>query len=326
MHRRQLFAATLAAAAAAPPRPTQAQTNFPTRPVRIIAPFAPGGIVDVYARLIAAQLSERWGQPVIVDNRVGAAGYIGTEQAARMPPDGYAIVFGSITTHALTPFLFRNPAYDPTTDFAPIALVMEAEGVAAVHPSVPVRSIPELIAYARAANPPLVIATGGVGTASHLAAEMFKRMTGLEQIEVNHYRSMAPMVNDLVAGHALVAFPTMQTAVPHVRSGGLRGLAVIGNARSTALPDLPTVAESGLPGFAVNNWFGFFAPARTPSGIVQQINAEILRIMARPDMQDRLPRDGARFWPMTPEEFASFVADQARIWGPIAQAANITLN
>lgn len=166
----------------------------------------------------------------------------------------------------------------------------------------------------------------GIGSASHLAAEMFKRMAGLERLELNHYRSMAPMVTDLVGGHARIAFPTMQTAVAHVHSGALRGLALIGNARSTALPDLPTVAESGLPGFAVNNWFGFFAPARTPPEIVRQINADIVAVMERPDIQQRLPGDGARYWRTTPAEFATFVASEARAWAPIARAANVTLN
>ncbi|HEV7267984.1 MAG TPA: tripartite tricarboxylate transporter substrate binding protein [Falsiroseomonas sp.] len=323
MKKRTLLTGGLAVLAATP---ALGQGTWPERVVRIVAPFAPGGIVDAYARMLATHLSERWSQPVVVENRPGAAGYVGTEQAARAPADGYTIVMGSITTHALTPFLFRNPTYQPSRDFVPIALVMEAEGVAAVHPSLPVRTIPELIAHLRAANPPPTIATGGIGSASHLAAEMFKRMAGLERLEVNHYRSMAPMVTDMIAGHATIGFPTMQTAVPHVRSGALRGLAVIGAERSTALPDLPTVAASGLPGFAVSNWFGLFAPTGTPPAIVQRVNAEVMRIMARPEIQRRLPADGARFWENTPEEFATFVAAQARTWGPIAQAAGISLN
>jgi tripartite-type tricarboxylate transporter receptor subunit TctC len=304
----------------------RAQAAFPSRAVRIIVPYTPGGVSDITARLLAEPLAAAWGQPIPVENRAGADGVIGTEVVARAPADGYTIVLGSITTHALTPFLFRNPSYNPATDFVPIILVVEAEGIAAVHPSLPVRSVAELIAWCRATNPPPVIATGGVGSASHLAAEMFRSKAGLQRLEVNHYRSMAPMVTDMVAGHAKLGFPTLQTAVPHVHSGALRALAVIGTARSTALPDLPTVAESGLPGFAVANWFGLFAPAGTPPAIVRQINAEVQRIMLLPEVQQRLPRDGVRFFRNTPEEFAAFVASEARTWEPIARAAGMQVN
>jgi tripartite-type tricarboxylate transporter receptor subunit TctC len=323
MKRRSVLTAvsTLAAPAA-----LRAQGAYPDRVVRLVAPFAPGGVVDAYARVIAQHLSARWPHPVIVDNRPGTAGYIGSEQVARAPADGYTIVLGSITTHALTTFLFRNPSYNPATDFVPIILVVEAEGIAAVHPSLPVRSVAELVAWCRETNPPPVVATGGVGSASHLAAEMFRSKAGLQRLEVNHYRSMAPMVTDMVAGHAKLGFPTLQTAVPHVRSGALRALAVIGTARSTALPDLPTVAEAGLPGFAVANWFGLFAPAGTPPAIVRQINAEVQRIMLLPEVQDRLPRDGVRFFRNTPEEFAAFVAAETRTWEPIARAAGMQVN
>ena len=250
--------------------------------MRLAAPFVPSGVVDAYARIIAQHFSARWPHPVIVESRPGTAGDIGSERVARAPADGYTIVLGAITTHALTPFLFCNPSYNAATGFVPIILVVEAEGIAAVHPSVPVHSMAALVAWCREANPPPVIATGGIGSASLLAAEMFRSKAGLQRLEMNHDRSMVPMVTDMVAGHAKLGFPTLQTAVPYLRSGALHALAVIGCARSTALPDLRTVAEAGLPDFAVANWFGLFAPAGTPPAIIRQINAEVQRIRLLP--------------------------------------------
>lgn len=326
MNRRHLFLAAgcgLAASAA----PASAQSGeYPTRVVRIVVPNPPGGLSDTYARLIAARLTELWAQPVIVENRPGAGGLIAGEYGARAAPDGYTLVMGTIATHALTPILFHNPPYNPATDYVAIALVAEAETVVAVHPSLPVHNMVELIAYMRASRQPPAIGTVGAGTASHLAAELFKSMTGLDQAPVSHYRGAAPMMNDMLAGHIQLSFVTMQTAAPHVRSGTLRGLAVAGDVRSTALPDLPTVAEAALPGFVVNNWIGIFAPARTPPEIVRRINADVTGIMQRPEIQQRLPTDGTRFWAAAPDDFARFVAAEAAKWGPIAQAAGARLD
>jgi tripartite-type tricarboxylate transporter receptor subunit TctC len=306
--------------------PPASAADFPLRVVRIVAPAPPGGMSDVYSRLLAARLAERWSQPVIVENRPGTGGYIGAEHVARSAADGHTLLMGTITTNVLTPFLFRAPSYVPANDFVPVALVAEAEGVAVVHPSLPVRTLPELIAYARETRPPPAIASGGIGTAGHLAAEMFRTMTGLSDMEITHYRGMAPMVTDLVAGHIRIGFPTMQTAVGHVRSGSLRGIAVTGAARSVALPDLPTMSEAGLPGFAVTNWIGLFAPAMTPPAVVAQINAEVMRFMETAEMQQRLPRDGGRFRRNTPEQFADFVINEARIWGPVVSAAGVRID
>lgn len=300
--------------------------EFPSRVVRIVVPNPPGGLSDTYARLIATRLAERWSQPVIVENRPGGGGLIAGEYVARAAPDGYTLVMGTIATHALTPILFSNPPYDPATDYVAIALVAEAETVVAVHPSLPVASMAELVAFMRAAPQPPAIGTVGAGTGSHLAAELFKHMTGLSQIAITHYRGAAPMMNDLLAGHIKLSFVTMQTAAPQVRAGALRGLAVAGDVRSTALPNLPTVSEAALPGFVVNNWIGIFAPARTPREIMRQINVEVVRVMQRPEMQQRLPNDGTRFWPTTPEGFAGFVAAETAKWGPIARAAGARID
>ncbi|HEV7267983.1 MAG TPA: tripartite tricarboxylate transporter substrate binding protein [Falsiroseomonas sp.] len=327
MTTRRLLLVAGAAAAIGLDAPATAQPReFPDRAVRIVVPNPPGGLSDTYSRLLAAQMSARWSQPVVVENRPGGGGVIAAEHVARAAPDGHTLVMGTIATHALTPVLFRNPPYDPAKDFVAVALVAEAEGVFAVHPAVPARNMAELIAHMRATSPTPALATAGVGTAGHLGAELFKSLTGLDRAVVTHYRGAAPMLNDMLAGHIRIGIVTMQTAVPHVQNGGLRGLAVVGDQRSTALPDLPTVAQAGLPGFAVNNWIGLFAPAGTPPAVVARINAEVVRTMQLPEVQQRLPRDGSRFWRTTPAEFAAFVAAQTAKWGPIARAAGARID
>lgn len=298
-----------------------AADSYPSRTIRIVSPAPPGGMSDIYSRLLAAHLSAVWSQPVIVENKAGTGGYLGAEYVARSAADGYTLLMGTITTNSLTPFLIEKPTYDVATDFVPIALVAEAEAVAAVHPSVPVKSIKELIAYARANSSSFSIAAGGRGTAGHLAAELFKTMSGLSQLEIVQYRGMAPMVTDLIAGHIRFGFPTMQTAVEYVRSGDLRGLAVAGEQRSVALPELPTVSEAGLPGFAVSNWIGLFVPAATPPDIVKRINAEVMVLMSKPEMQARLRNDGGVFRPYSPEEFKQFVAAETKKWGPVVASS-----
>ena len=297
--------------------------EFPDRPVRIVSATVAGGMSDIYARILGADFSKLWSQPVTIENRPGAGGYIGTDYVAKAKADGYTLLMGTITTNALTPFLFKAPAYDAAKDFVPVALVAEAEGVAIVNPSIPVHSFPELIDYARKNS--IVIGSGGIGTASHLSAELFKTMTGMKQLEIAHYRGMAPMVNDVVAGHVPFAFANMQTAISLINTGRLRALAVVGTTRSVTLPDLPTVSEVSLPGYSVSNWIGLFAPAGTPPDVVKRVNAEVVRLMQTPEIQTRLKNDGGRFKPNTPEEFAAFVAEEAKKWGPIVTAAGIKL-
>jgi tripartite-type tricarboxylate transporter receptor subunit TctC len=323
----RLVTAVLAACVALAASEAAAQGSaYPTRAVRIVVPNPPGGLSDTYSRLLAAGMAEAWSQPVVVENRPGGGGVIAAEHVVRQQADGYTLVMGTIATHALTPVLFRNPPYDPARDFAAVALVAEAEGVFAVHPGVPARSMAELIAHMRATTPTPALATAGVGTAGHLGAELFRALTGLSGAAVTHYRGAAPMLNDMLAGHIGIGIVTMQTAVPHVQSGGLRGLAVVGTVRSTALPDLPTVADSGLPGFAVNNWIGLFARAGTPPEAIRRANAEVVRIMRTPEVQARLPRDGSRFWATTPDDFAAFVAAETAKWAPVARAAGVRLD
>jgi len=299
----------LAAGAAAQP--------YPAKPIRLVVPFPAGGIADIYGRLIGARATEAWGQPVVVENRTGAGGNIGADFVAKAAPDGYTLVMGSIGTHAVNVSLFSRLPYDPVRDFAPIALVLEAEGLLVVHPSVSAQSVAELIALAKAR--PLTFASAGMGTASHLAGELFKSMARVEMTHVP-YKGNVPAITDLLAGQTALLFATMPTVLPHARAGKLRALATIGAARSAAAPELPTVAET-LPGFEVTNWVGLFAPAGTPADIVRRWNGEVARFMQSKETGARLLNEGARYIPMTPEQYGAFVRAEIAKWAPVVKAS-----
>jgi len=292
---------------------------YPAKPIRIIVPFPAGGIADVYARLIGARIGESWRQPVVVENRTGAGGNIGADAVAKSPPDGYTIAMGSLGTHAVNVSLFASMPYDPVRDFAPIAHVLEAEGLLVVHPSVAAQNVAELIGLLRAKPGAMTYASAGMGTASHLAGELFKALAKVEMVHVP-YKGNVPAITDLLAGQTQLLFATMPTVLPHAKAGKLRALATIGAARAAAAPELPTVAET-LPGFEVNNWIGLFAPAATPPDIVQRWNAEVLRTMQSPQIQARLPTEGARFIPTTPEQFGAFVKAEIAKWAPVVKAS-----
>ena len=292
---------------------------YPSKPVRIIVNFPAGGVADVYARIIGAKVQEAWGQPVVIENRTGAGGNIGAEAVAKSPPDGYTLNMSAIGPHAVNVSLFSKLPYDPVKDFAAVALVLEAEGLLVVHPSVPANSVAELITYARANPGKLTFASAGTGTASHLAGELFKTMVKVDMTHVP-YQGNVPAITDLLAGQTSLLFATMPTVLPHAKTGKLRALATIGAERSRAAAELPTVAET-LPGFEVNNWIGLFAPAGTPAPIVQRWNAEVLRIMQLAEIQARLPVEGARFAPNSPEQFAQFVKSEIAKWASVVKAS-----
>lgn len=292
---------------------------YPSKPVRIIVNFPAGGVADVYARIIGAKVQEAWGQPVVIENRTGAGGNIGAEAVAKSPPDGYTLNMSAIGPHAVNVSLFSKLPYDPVKDFAAVALVLEAEGLLVVHPSVPANSVAELITYARANPGRLTFASAGTGTASHLAGELFKTMAKVDMTHVP-YKGNVPAITDLLAGQTSLLFATMPTVLPHAKTGKLRALATIGAERSRAAAELPTVAET-LPGFEVNNWIGLFAPAGTPAPIVQRWNAEVLRIMQLAEIQARLPVEGARFAPNSPEQFAQFVKSEIAKWASVVKAS-----
>src|SRR5216684_4385992 len=279
-----------------------AQQNYPQKPIRYIVPFPAGGIADVFARIIGGRLTEAWGQPVVVvENRAGAGGNIGADLVAKSAPDGYTILMGSIGTQAVNASLYRNMPYDSAKDFTPIALVIEAESLLALHPSVAAGTPAELIALARAQPGKLTCASAGVGTTSHLACERFK---SLARVEITHvpYKGNVPAITDLLGGQTSMLFATMPTVVPYVKAGRLKGIAVLGTGRSPAAPEIPALAET-LPGFEVNNWVGTFAPAGLPSAITAKLNSEILAVMRTPEVQQRLLTEGARFTPTTPVLF-----------------------
>jgi tripartite-type tricarboxylate transporter receptor subunit TctC len=299
----------------------QAQ-GWPTKPVRIVVPVATGGIADYYARVIGRKLTDELGQPVIVENRAGGGGNIGADAVAKATPDGHTLLMGFIGSNAVNQFLFKSMPYDTMKDFVPIVMVSEAEGMLAVNPSVPINSVADLLAQARAKPGTLTYASGGIGTSSHLAGELFKSMAKVDLIHVP-YKGNAPAVAGLIGGEVQMSFATLTTVVPHVRAGKLRGVAVIGGQRSEAAPELPTISESGVPGFEVNNWIGLFAPSGTPAEIVRRLNAEVTRIMQSPEVAGRMAQQGERFSPNTPEDFARFVRAEAAKWEKVIRDAGL---
>ena len=298
----------------------QAQ-SYPTKTVKIVVPFAVGGIADTFARVIAQKLSDTYGQPFVVENRLGAGGNIGADLVAKSPPDGYTLVMGNIGSHAVNPYLSRSVPFDPLKDFVPIAHVLDAEGLLVVHPSLPVKNVAELIALAKSQPGKLSYASGGLGTTSHLAGELFKSMAGVDIVHVP-YKGNSPAITDVMGGQVQMIFATMPTVLPQAKGGRLRPVATLGAARAAATPDVPTIAET-LPGFEVANWIGLFAPAGTPAEIVNRLNADVQKVMRAPDVEKRLETEGARFIPTTPESFAAFQRAEAAKWAKTIRDAGI---
>jgi tripartite-type tricarboxylate transporter receptor subunit TctC len=292
--------------------------NYPTRPIRLICPFPPGGTTDVVSRIVAQGLTEAWGQQVIVDNRPGAGALIGTEMAAKSPPDGYTVLLGSITTHAVNPALHKNLNFDVINDFVPVTLVVSSPQLLAVHPSVAAKSVKELIALAKAKPGSLNYASAGAGSSPHLTFELFKSAAG---IDIRHvpYKGTGPAITELVGGQVQAMITGVVALMPHVKSGKLRGLAVTSKSRVSALPELPTIMESGVPNFDVSSWFGVFLPAGTPKAIVTKMNGEIRKIVAMRDVQKRLVDLGADPETNTPEQFAAYVKSEKLRWGKVVQ-------
>lgn len=295
--------------------------SYPDRQIRIISPFATGGIADTFSRVVAQGLNESWGQPVIVENKTGGGGNIGSDFVAKAPPDGYTLVMGNIGSHAVNPYLIKNMPYDPLKDFQPVAFVLDAEGLLVVNPSVPSKTVTELIAYIKANPGKISYGSGGVGTTSHLAGELFKFLAKVDMTHIP-YKGNSPAITDLIGGQTQIMFATMPTVLPFVKTGKLRAIAVIGGSRTSALPDLPTVSQT-LPGFEVSNWIGIFAPTGTPTPIITKLNTEINKIMQLPNNQKRLEAEGAKFRAMTPEAFGIFQRNEAQKWAKIIKDSGI---
>ncbi|MDB5811165.1 MAG: hypothetical protein JWN94_3287 [Betaproteobacteria bacterium] len=296
-----------------------ADTTYPTKSIRIVVPFPPGGIADVMSRVIGQKFTDSWGQPVVIENRTGAGGNIGADIIAKSPPDGYSLVMGTIGTHAVNVSLFSKLPYDPVRDFAPVALVVETDGLLVLHPSVPVRSVKELIALARSKPGQLVYASAGNGTAGHLSGELFKTMAKIDMVHIP-YKGNVPALTDVIGGQTSMLFATMPTAMPLARAGKLYAMAVTGKQRNPAAPDIPAIAET-LPGFEVMNWIGVFAPAGTPNEIVAKLNPEIMRIVKLPEVQARLVTEGATSRQNTPAEFGAFVKSEITKWAKVVRDA-----
>jgi tripartite-type tricarboxylate transporter receptor subunit TctC len=298
-----------------------AQTNYPSRPVRLVVPSSAGGGSDIVARIIAPKLAERLGQQVVVDNRPGAGTMIGGEVVAKSPPDGYTLLM-AISTLATNPVVYKKMPYDAVRDFAPITQVVSLPNILVVHPSVPAKTVKELVVLARAHPGELNFGSPGTGTNPHLAMELFLSMAKLKMVHIP-YKGSAPAIIDIVAGHIAVMAATALTGIPHIRSGRLRSLAVTSVKRTAAAPEVPTIAESGLPGYEAVQWYGVLAPAQTPKDIIARLHGDVARILQAADIKERLLGDGADPVASTPEEFARFIRAEIDKWARVARDAGI---
>lgn len=297
---------------------------YPSKPIRFIVPFAPGGTNDIVARIVGAQLGESWGQPVVVDNRGGAGGVIGTDLGAKAPPDGYTLLMANVN-FATNPVLVKKLPYDTLKDFQPVSLLATSPSVLVVHPAFPANSVKELIAVARSKPGQLNYSSSGAGTTGHIAMELFKQMAKVDMVPV-HYKGGGPALIDLVAGRVSPGFATILSVVPHLKAGRLRALAVSTPKRSAALPDTPTVAEAGLPGYEFTGWWGMVVPANTPRQIVSKLNSALGMLLAQPEVRGNLVKQGADPEHTTPEQFSAFIKSEIAKLGKVVKDANITIN
>ena len=299
-----------------------AQQAYPSKAIRMIVPYSPGGPTDVVARLLGPHLTQRLGQPIVVDNRPGGNTIIGTEALAKSPPDGYTIMTMAIA-HTIIPSLLATP-YDPIKDFAPVATVVSGELVLVLHPSVPANTLQELIALAKSKPGELNYASASTGGPLHLAGELLNMMTGIKTQHIP-YKGAAPALADVVAGQVQMLFSPPDTAIPHIKAGKLKAIAISGATRLSALPQVPTFTEAGLPGFNVKNWFGVLAPAGTPKPIIDRLSSEIAKILAVPEIREKLVRLGMEPFISTPEQFAALIRSDFAQYAKVIKQANIKL-
>ena len=320
----RVLCAVLAVIAASPP-PAACAEAYPVKPIHLVVPFPPGGSLDVVARAIGQKLTEAWGQPVIIDNRPGAGGNIGADFVAKSAPDGYTILEGALSTHAVNVSLYGKLPYDPIKDFAPITLVAVTPNVLVVNPSLPVNSVAQLIAYAKANPDKLSFGSGSNGSAGHLAGELFKREAGVDMLHVP-YKGGAPALQALLAGDTQLMFDNLANSTPQLKAGKLKALAVTTAKRSALAPELPTLAETGLPGFDIYTWWGFLAPAGTPKEIVAKWNAEVTRILSTPEMRAFFAQQGAEPSPTTPEQFSALIRSEIPKYAKIVKESGAKID
>lgn len=298
---------------------------WPDRTIKLVSPWPPGGSNDTFSRLLATRLTTSLGQPVVVDNRPGATGTLGVGQVARAPADGYTLVMGSSPTHATAPSIYPQLSYSPTRDFAAVTLVGSSANVLVVHPSLPVRNVVELIELARSQPGKLTFASAGNGSSQHLSAELFNVMAGVKMLHVP-YKGAAPAITDMVAGHVSLGFHNMVDVLPHVKAGTLRLLAVTSAKRTRALPDAPTIAESGVPGYQAEVWFGVFAPAQTPRPIVEHLHREFTLALAEPEVRAKFDAAGLEVVGSGPDDFSRYLQQEVTKWSDIVRRADVKLN
>ena len=322
--RRTLLAALVAATASVLPAGAFAQT-FPSKSITIIVPFAAGGTTDILARVLAQGLSTELGQSVIVDNRAGAGGNIGGQAAARAAADGYTLFMGTVGTHAINAALYKKMPFDPIKDFAPLTRVANVPNLLVANPAQPYKSVQELIAYAKANPGKLNFGSSGSGSSIHLSGELFKSMAKVDMQHVP-YKGSAPAVTDLLGNQIGIMFDNMPSAIQHVRSGKLVPLAVTTAKRSPELPNVPTIAEAGVPGYEATSWFGMFAPAATPAPVVAKLNATIVKVLAQPATKKKMEEQGAEVYSETPAQFSAFIKQESVKWGKVVKESGASLD
>lgn len=301
---------------------TAGAADYPNKPIRLIVPFSAGGGADIVARAVAQKVGESLGQTMVVDNRAGAAAIIGMEAAAKSAPDGYTLVLGQTGPNSINPGLYEKLSYDPVKDFAPVSLLTTYPYVMVVYPEVPVKTVKELIDYAKARPGEVTFASAGTGGANHLAAELFASMAGIKLAHVP-YKASAPALVDVIAGHVAMMLDPIITSMPHVRQGKLRALGVSSLKRSPVAPELPALAETGLPGYEAIGWHGVLAPAGTPREIVDKLNTEIVKALRTPEMRARFAEQGAEPVGDTPEQFQAFLKEDLAKWTRVIKAAGV---
>jgi tripartite-type tricarboxylate transporter receptor subunit TctC len=322
---RVLAILTVAIATSLSAMPAVAQQTYPSKPIRLIVPYPAGGATDFFARFVFARMSETLGQQVVVENRPGAGTAIGASEVARSAPDGYTLLLGDAGTYAFNPTLYKKLAYDPVRDFSPVSLTGRFALILAVNPSVDAKNVREFVAAAKARPGQINYGAPGPGSPIHLAMEFFRQRAGLDMAPIP-YKGGADAMNDLLGGRISAMFPDIASALPQIRGGKLRALAVASEKRVAALPDLPTIGESGYPGFEAWAWQGFVAPAKTPRPVIDRLNAEFAKVMAEPAIRQKLSESGFEPQTSTPEQFADYMKAEIAKWAKVIRESNITLD
>ena len=324
--RRTLLAAlATAAVGAAIPAGALAQAAYPSKTVTIVVPFAAGGTTDILARIIGQALTSELGQPVVVDNRAGAGGNIGGALAAKAPADGYTLFMGTVGTHAINASLYKKMPFDPVKDFAPLTRVANVPNLLVANPAQPYKSVKELIAYAKANPGKVNFGSSGNGSSIHLSGELFKSLAKVDMVHVP-YKGSAPAVTDLLGNQIGIMFDNMPSAIQHVRSGKLVPIAVTTAKRSPELPNVPTIAEAGVPGYEATSWFGMFAPTGTPAPVLAKLNTALVKVLNQAEVKKKINEQGAETYSETPEQFAAFIKTESVKWGKVVQESGASLD